>query len=308
MSQKSQNAPGRNGAAPHYVSVCSQSYVVQLLAQHLAVRQLEPSPSVWHVLCMDQATRQVLNALAPEVRTTLIGDFEDGPLLACKAGRNEAEYCWTAKPRFLLSVLNAGAEVDQAVYLDADLFPFASLEALWRELSGADVLLFPQRFPERLSHMAERVGHYNAGMVGVRNTENARQALSWWTERCLEWCFYREEEGRLGDQKYLDSFASLFQGVRECRDEGINAAPWNIDRYSPVEQGGVVLLGPDTPLRLYHFHQYKLLGGEAYRAVSASVYDISSEVHRLIYGPYTKALNQALALTRSVAPGFAPAP
>jgi len=289
----------------HYVSVCSQAYVAHLLAQQSALRALEPAGVVCHVLCMDSVILGILNKLAlPGVRPTLVDDFEDASLVACKAGRTQAEYCWTAKPRFLLHVLAQNPDVAEAVYLDADLFPFADLDPLWAQLAEAEVLLFPHRFPERLMYLEPIAGRYNAGMVGVRNTPAAREALAWWAERCLEWCFYQPEDGKLGDQKYLEHFPERFSGVADCRDEGIDVAPWNIDRYAPVERGGAVWLGDKVPLRLYHFHQYTLLGGEEYRAVSDPVYTITPEVRRLIYGPFTAALNSALALIRKVAPEF----
>lgn len=291
--------------ARHYVSVCSQTYVAHLLAQQLALRALEPAEVVCHVLCMDSVILGLLRELAlPGVRPVFIDDFEDAPLLACKAGRTQAEYCWTAKPRFLLHVLSENPDVAEAVYLDADLFPFADLSPLWAQLAEAEVLLFPHRFPQRLQYLEPIAGRYNAGMVGARNTEAARNALAWWAERCLEWCFYQPEDGKLGDQKYLEHLPERFTGVQDCRDEGIDVAPWNIERYGPVERGGAVWLAEQLPLRLYHFHQYTQLGGEEYRAVSDPVYTISPEVRRLIYGPFTAALNSALALIRSVAPEF----
>lgn len=301
MGEKSLNA----GGARHYVSVCSQGYVVHLVAQLSALHALEAAPVACHVLCMDRVTLRILGGLGlPGLRLTPIEDFEDPALLACKPGRTRPEYCWTAKPRFLLRVLEANQDVAGAVYLDADLFPFADLGSLWAELAGADVLLFAHRFPDRLMYLQAIAGRYNAGMVAARNTGSARQALSWWAERCLEWCFGRAEDGKQGDQRYLESFPALFAGVRDCQDQGLNVAPWNVEQYAPVGRNGAVLLAGETPLRLYHFHQYKLLGQQDYQAVSDPLYTITPELRRLVYEPFTKAMGKALAQAQDLVPEF----
>jgi hypothetical protein len=300
-------AEAHTGDVRHYVSLCSQGYAVYLLAQQMALREIESVPAVCHVLCMDRGALRIFSELdVPGMRPTLIEDFADAPLLACKDGRTLGEYCWTAKPRFLLWVLAQNPDVGQALYVDTDLFPFADLDPVWAQLAEADVLLFPHRFPPRLMHFENLSGHYNAGMVGARNTPAARQALAWWAERCLEWCFYRAEDGKLADQRYLERFPTLFAGVRDCLDEGVNVAPWNVERYAPAARDGAVWLDGQTPLRLYHFHQYKLLEGRTYRAVSDPVYAIAPEVRRLLYEPYTRAMDRALALARTVVPGLVP--
>lgn len=40
-----------------------------------------------------------------------------------------------------------------------------------------------------------------------RNNQQGRKVLTWWRKACLEWCYNRFEDGRFGDQKYLDDWA-----------------------------------------------------------------------------------------------------
>lgn len=295
------------GPDRHYVTVVSSWYVVNALAQYEALARFESGPFAYHALCMDQDAWNLLAALdLPGLMATRIEDFENEPLRACKSGRTVAEYCWTVKSPFLLSVLEALPEASGAVYMDADLYPFASLDPVWEQLAGTDVVLSPHRFTPKLQFLDAPAGRYNAGLVSLRNTANARAALQWWSERSLEWCYYRDEDGKLGDQKYLLEFPHRFEGVRECALTGVNAAPWNIRHFTPFEQNEQVWLDQDTPLRLYHFHQYSYRPDGSYTAVTDPVYDITPEDRRLLYEPYTAALLAVEARARQALPGFSP--
>lgn len=291
--------------ARHYASVSSQAYVVQMLAQYLALAGIESVPPVCHVLCMDPVAQRVLESRnLPGLRCMPVEDLEGSALLACKSGRSQAEYCWTLKPHFLRHLLQVDSTLEQVVYLDADLYPFASVDPLWDQLCVADIVLSPHRFTEGLLFQMPVAGFYNAGMVGIRNTVQAREALDWWCERCREWCFARPEDGKLGDQKYLESLAEQFHGVVDCQDVGINVAPWNIGNFKPVPGSPGVRLDVATKLRLYHFHQYGVLPQGGYLAVKDPSYAISVEAHELIYEPYTAALVEALVLAQEVESGI----
>jgi len=72
----------------------------------------------------------------------------------------------------------------------------------------------------------------------------------WWEERCVEWCFARIDNGRFGDQKYLDDWPELFaDSVHVLQQKEFLQAPWNSVRY-PYGQGVA-----------YHFHGLRLVEG-----------------------------------------------
>ena len=67
--------------------------------------------------------------------------------------------------------------------------------------------------------------------VTFKNTVQGLKVLNWWRDACIEWCYARHEDGKFGDQKYLDNWTTMFEGVRELKHLGGGVAPWNLQQY-----------------------------------------------------------------------------
>jgi hypothetical protein len=254
-------------------------------------------------LCFDEEAERMLNLLSlPHLCVLPLAELErqDPGLLAAKADRNRFEYCCTATPALPLHLFLTRPDLDEITYLDADLFFFSDPEPLFEEMGNASVLITPHRFPPYLRHYAAN-GIYNVQFMTFRRTDDGLEALRWWHERCLEWCYLRLEDGKYADQKYLDDWPDRFEGVHVMRHEGGGLAPWNLDRFELREAGGRVTVA-GKPLVFFHFHRVRIRQDRYdWRAPG---YLGASKAFELVYRPYLAALDEAKQRVWSVDPAF----
>ena len=260
--------------------------------------------SFTYVLCMDEQTHLILEALRlPRVELLRLATVEDADLLRVKPGRSIAEYCWTLSSAFCWHLMTDKTEIEMLTYLDSDLMFFSNVEPLFDEIGTASIAIIEHRFQPRLMHL-EVYGRFNVEWVGFRRTEAGLRCLKTWRDQCIDWCFARVENGRLGDQKYLDSWPTVFPNdLCVLRHKGAGVAPWNFSnyRYSSREQNIFV---DEVPLIFYHFHQFQLLTGGRFDYMSTS-YSAGGPVPMDIYERYVFELSATLARVRKIVPGFA---
>ena len=299
------------------------NYLARALVLHRSLVEACGDDFTLRAYCMDGRSEELLSRLAPQnVVVVPLAELEraDTPLLATKTNRSPVEYCWTATPAICLHALRAEPELEGVTYLDADLMFFSDPAPLWDEIGPASVAIVPHRYVPRWQWLERVSGTYNVEWVTFRNDERGRAALEWWRERCLEWCYARHEDGKFGDQKYLDDWPERFSGVHVVRHPGGGLAPWNVERYELRSEGGRVLVDAE-PLVFFHFHQLRLFRGSAparrlalldadYRASAGVVwkqhgYPVAEEGRRLIWEPYLRRLQEAVELVRTVEPSFA---
>jgi hypothetical protein len=242
----------------HFCTYFDHRYLPHALALTASLRRYCAGFRLW-ALCLDDAAYAALQALAiPELTPIALADFErgDDALAAAKQNRSTIEYYFTCTPSLPLFVMGLDPAIDAITYLDADLFFFSDPQPLFDEIGGSSVAIVPHRFPVANAPKFERYGIYNVGWLTFRRTAAALGCLHWWRERCLEWCFDREEPSRFADQKYLDDWPSRFEDVHVIRHKGANLASWNLANYEMIARDGRVFVD-DEPLIFFHFHHLK---------------------------------------------------
>lgn len=253
-----------------------------------------------YLFCFDDKTFQVLNDLKLE-HAVLVhhSEIEDAELLKLKEERSKAEYCWTCTPVIIEYVLKHYQEPN-CTYIDSDLYFFRDPQVLFDEIqkAKANVVITGHRFPDNWNgkRLCKRSGKYCVEFNYFDNSENAMEALNWWKEKCFEWCYHLYEPERMGDQKYLEKFPQLFQGVHELQHLGGGVAPWNLGQYQlkRTEDEPPVLVekktGVEFPLVFYHFQNIRYLSENT---VNVSSGTHSKDTKDAIYKPYLAQIEQS---------------
>ncbi len=246
-----------------------------------------------YIFCFDDKSKEVLDSL--KLKNAVIihhSEFETEELLKLKGERSKAEYCWTCTPVVIEYVLDNFA-VENCTYIDADLFFFSDPQVLFDEIKNTEdnIIITEHRFSKsrKDQKLLRRSGKYCVEFNFFDHSDNSRKALTWWKEKCFEWCFHIYEADRMGDQKYLEKFPELFEGVHELQHLGGGVAPWNLKQYELDSLKGteIILQKKDTgasfPLIFYHFQNIRYLN-ENWVNISSEV--SSKKLKDAIYIPY----------------------
>lgn len=250
-----------------------------------------------YIFCFDDRSFTILNEMNFKYAVILHHScFETPELLEKKKERSKAEYCWTCTTVTIEYVLDYYS-VDSCTYLDSDLYFYASPQILFNEINAvkADTTIVKHRFKDNAHgrKLEERNGKYCVEFNYFCQTLNSRKILRWWKDKCFEWCFDIPEPNRMGDQKYLNQFTNLFDGVHELQHLGGGVAPWNLEQYtldSVEDASGVVLRtedGQKFPIVFYHFQNIRYMPG---RIVNIKSQTKSKRLKYAIYIPYLKEI------------------
>ena len=253
----------------------------QGLALHASMRKYAGAFTLW-VLCIDDDVKANLDALEiSTIRTVALGEIETADLLTVKHGRNRAEYCWTLTPFTPRIVFDRDPQVQRVTYIDADMFLLKSPRPIFEEFeaSGKAVLITDHAYDPEYDDSATSGQYCVQFMTFVRDaSESVRQ---WWQDRCIEWCFDRIEDGKLGDQKYLDDWPTRFaESVHVLAQIDVILAPWNARRF------------PYSRAIAWHFHGFRLLADN--KVLLHRFYEIPDVVDKMIYLPYMKEIKSGL--------------
>jgi hypothetical protein len=230
----------------------------------------------------------------PNLVPRRLAEFEaaDPEVAATRPDRSLIEYYFTCSPAWMLFVLNNEPDAEWVTYLDSDLFFFASPDPIYEEMENAAFGIIPHRFAKGLEDQ-RRFGLYNVGWVSVRRREDGIAVLSWWRERCIEWCYDRVEDDRFADQRYLDRVPTMFAGVHVIDHLGANLAPWNFADFRVEWSNGAVEIDGRYPLLFFHFYGVKRSGGYYFNSHRLYHAPFTSLMKHRIYQPYTAALAKA---------------
>lgn len=286
----------------NFCTLFDKNYVFRGLALYDSIVKNCSDFKLW-ILCLDPECYRILQKM-PLKNTILIklSDIEDEKLLEAKANRNHGEYCWTLGSVFTNFVIKNNQELDHITYLDSDIYFYSSPQVLYDEMADNSVLIIKHNYETRLKYLEARSGIYNVAFIIFKNDGNGLSILEKWNDNCLNWCYNKYEDGKFGDQMYLDSWPKDFKGICVSKNVGADLAPWNIGKYR-ISRDNDEILVDGVPLVFYHTHTLKIIAPDKFELYS-SFYKIPLIIEKIIYEPYTKNITDLIIRVRSVDPDF----
>ena len=236
----------------NFCTLYDSNYISKGIALYLSIRRYTKDFTMY-VMAMDRKCQQILNSLSLEgIIVECIEDIEDSKLEETKGNRSRAEFCWTCGSYSTYYFLQK-YELPDITYLDSDLMFFCTPEVVFEELKKENVSI------GIVSHFKKYnlFGKYNVEYVYFKNDDNGRTCLRWWRDECLKWCYNKLEDGKYGDQKYLEYFSEKFNNVYEIKNRGVGIASWNMNLYK-YNNGNVFYKGQSWPIVFFHYNGFRI--------------------------------------------------
>jgi len=270
-----------------YTTYFDRGFLLKGLALHESLIRHTPKAKFW-ILALDKYTEKLLKRMKLRgVTVVALEDFEDRQLLAVKSLRHPVEYYWTCTPSWMLYVLKK-SKAKCAVYLDADLYFYSNADRGVEEIGDKSLLTVEHRFPKGREILVKDSGRFNVAFNVFKNDKVGLACLNRWRGQCLDWCYWKHEDGKLGDQMYLDEWPKLYgKDLVISKNLGVDTAPWNVGQYKVTNKDGETYINKDM-LICYHFHQFQIIGPKHFSRTLG--YTLSRDVIKNIYEPFEKEL------------------
>jgi hypothetical protein len=169
---------------------------------------------------------------------------------------------------------------------------YSDPNVLLEEMGDNSILLTEHRYTKEYN---QPNGIYCVQFTSFRRDVRGIAALTWWRDRCIEWCYARLEDGKFGDQKYLDDWVERFEGVHVLNHLGGGVAPWNVQQYRIKSEYPLIMEDitsqREFPVVFYHFHGLKFYTDEVV-SCTGSMYQLDESVKNILYFPYIKRLQE----------------
>lgn len=266
-----------------FVTLFDHIFIPQGLALYLSLERTITEFRLW-VICLDKTTFDLLrNMNLSRLNLIDLSMVETKDLLSIKKARTKAEYCWTLTPFAPKFVFDHDSSVEQITYIDADMWLRKSPSFVFDEFekSAKDVLITDHLYSPEYD-FSDRNGQFCVQFI-IFNRIGSEAILTWWQERCKEWCYARFEDGKFGDQKYLEEWPKIFgDRVHILSVNHPILAPWNATRF------------PYSSAFAVHFHGVRLASRK--KMMIPINYRIPEITYRNVYLRYANDLNKALCM------------
>jgi hypothetical protein len=278
----------------NYCLISGENYLCKALALYSSLKK-NATPFVLYYYCFDEITFININKLIHlnekyhQLIPVSIKEVITERLEILRKERTQQEFYFTLTP-FIISHCLENFKLDKCTYLDADVFFYNNPCVLFEEMQNYSALITKHNYSPKNEYLLY-AGTYCVQFNPFKNDFNGIEILSWWKDRCEEWCFLKQEDGKWGDQGYLNQWPSKFSSVIVTKNLGAGVAPWNIENYKDFKfkefRFTEIKSNLYFNLIFYHFQSIKrffyifyFIGNE----------NFSDEIIIHLYKPYLKTL------------------
>ena len=222
------------------------NYIHKGLVLYESLRKVESDFTIY-VMAFDKECYDYLKKLnLPQMVVDNFDDIETDDLREIKKGRTRSEYCWTVGP-YLTEHFISKYNLPNVAFIDADMMFYTSPKTIFEEIGNSSVAITLHDFEKKVDQ-----GKYIVQFEYFKNDENGMKCLRWWRDRCIEWCYCRFEDGKYGDQGYLEKFEELFDNVYVLRNPAACVSIVNKGTLRP-EDRCMDYKGKISPVVIFHF-------------------------------------------------------
>jgi hypothetical protein len=154
--------------ATHFCTLFDMRYALRGLAMLESLETQFAGEKTVTILAMDTTPAMVRQMGRPDWKVITVEELGDAELREIKRTRPHREFCWTCAPALVARMVDIRGEDDVVVYVDADLYFFASPQLLLDELrDGGNILIHEHRYSaDRRHYHAFRTVAVAVNLVG----------------------------------------------------------------------------------------------------------------------------------------------
>lgn len=238
-------------------TVCSICYLPKALVLANSVYQYENIKLVIYLI--DKKIKINLDYDFTEIKWIEDENIPDLYKLAFMYDVTEFSTC--LKPLLTLKLLKSFSRV---IFLDPDICLFDSLKIINESLDKYPILVTPH-YIVPISSKEDgydlnmmRYGSFNMGFYAVTSQTEAIDFLSWWSERCINLCFFETQFGLSTDQKWISIAPCFFPNLHVMFNLGLNMAFWNLHERMLTKDSQGYIVNDQFRLIFFHFSSFDL--------------------------------------------------
>lgn len=278
----------------NFVTLFDKNYMSRGIVLYNSLKEHCKQDFTFYVLAMDEVTEKYLKSLNNvNLFVITVDDMKKmyPVLIKLEKERTRGEFSWTLSS-FSIQYCLRQFSLDSCTYVDSDICFYNDPQILLDEVGDKSVMITEHNYTPEYDQSATS-GKFCVQFMYFKNNEDGNKVLEYWRSKCEEWCYNRMEDGKFGDQKYLDDWESRFEGiVYNCRNIGCGVAPWNVQKYNvTVENEKKYVTDRITKLKrpvvFFHYHALKQIGEKKW---CLSHYRLEEAEKELFFRPYINKL------------------